>query len=106
LRIKGSHLMHRRVRKIEPSCHVLLIPFLPMELSSHPLPDGLTLSSIFRSMLKKPSKPLAMKFSVPFLPLGAPWEWEAPSNGRGSYRCFAGGVWEEEAPTSMGPSIG
>jgi hypothetical protein len=46
-RIKGSHLMHRRVRKIELSYHVFLIPFLPMEFLSHPLMVGLTLSSIF-----------------------------------------------------------
>jgi membrane-associated HD superfamily phosphohydrolase len=46
-RIKSSHLMHRRVRKIESSCCVLLIPFLPMELLSHALTVGLTLSSTF-----------------------------------------------------------
>jgi hypothetical protein len=29
-RIKDSHLMHRRVRKIKLSCHVVLVLFLPM----------------------------------------------------------------------------
>jgi hypothetical protein len=46
-RIKGFHLMHRRVRKTEPSCHVLSILFLHMYLLSQSLTIGITLSSIF-----------------------------------------------------------
>jgi hypothetical protein len=68
--------MDRRMWKIKPSCHVLLILFLPMKLLSQPPTIGLTLSIIFAEHVEASKQTLGKKVELPSLTPLEPHESE------------------------------
>jgi hypothetical protein len=72
------------VREIEPSGHILLVPFLPMDLLSHPLTVSLTFSSILAEHVETSKKTFGNKVQLDLLTLRSPMRVRYTSIGRGS----------------------
>jgi hypothetical protein len=71
-RIKGSHLMDRRVWKVKDSGHSLLIFLMPMKLLSQPSTIGLMLPSIFADHVEASKQAFCKKVEFSSLtPVGA-----------------------------------